>query len=120
MKANLRKENSSLREALFNQRVVIAQCGRARGGKGGLQSILQEDPNCLKRKLDYYFFLLAFRNVRLQPTRWECYESAQVRSWSLVSLRSDNAKTPQGKCINVVDHFTSAGLKAPPSLPALV
>ena len=57
----------------------------------------------------FFLFLLDFRSVRLLPAGWECYEIAQVRSWSLASLRSDNAKPPQGKCVDGVVHFISAG-----------
>ena len=55
-----------------------------------------------------YIFLLDFRSVPLLPTGWECYESAQVRSWSLVSLRSHNVKPPQRRCVDGAVHFISA------------
>ena len=53
--------------------------------------------------------LLDFRSVRLQPTGWECCESAQVRSWSPLSLRSDNVQPPQGKCVDGAVHSIPAG-----------
>ena len=66
------------------------------------------------------FSLLNLQSVRLLQTGWECYKSAPVRSWSLVSLRSDNVKPPQGKCVDGAVHFISAGQRTPSSTACAV
>ena len=59
--------------------------------------------------LDSVFVLLDFQSARRLPSGWKCYESPHVRSWSLVSLRSDHVKPPQGKRVDRAAHFISAG-----------
>ena len=46
------------------------------------------------------FLFVRFSGCATAADWLRVYESAQVRSWSLVSLRSDNVKPPQGKCVD--------------------